>query len=130
MKDKENQIEEMAKVLCINDNFQCNTCPSMEKCFNYSHAKKLYNAGYQKLPEDTVVLSREEYEELKQSKKDKQLAYFGWEDALNSLKGLNADLKQISKKTAEKIYKEYLCDILSLKAKEEFAKQFGVEIKE
>ena len=32
------------------------------------------------------------------------------------------------KKTAEKIYKEYLCGILSLEAEEEFAKQFGVEI--
>lgn len=38
--------------------------------------------------------------------------------------------KKGSKETAEKIYKEYLCNILSLEAKEEFAKQFGVEIKE
>lgn len=34
-----------------------------------------------------------------------------------------------SKETAEKIYKEYLCNILSLEAEEEFATLFGVEIK-
>ena len=28
-------------------------------------AEALYNAGYRKLPEDSVVLSREEYERLK-----------------------------------------------------------------
>lgn len=40
------QIEKMAKVLCINDNFICETCPSKNECFNYKHAKQLYNAGY------------------------------------------------------------------------------------
>lgn len=39
-------IEKMAKVLCINDNFICETCPSKNECFNYKHAKQLYNAGY------------------------------------------------------------------------------------
>lgn len=34
------------------------------------------------------------------------------------------------KEMAEKIYKEYICDVFPLEAKEEFAKQFGVEIKE
>lgn len=65
MKDKEKQIEEMAKDLCpiVHPN-QCE-----KQCFNVGNcqelkeaSEKIYNLGYQKLPKDSVVLSREEYE--------------------------------------------------------------------
>ena len=61
---RKQEIEEMAKVLCINDNFVCETCPSENECFNYKHAKQLYDAGYSKIPENAVVLTREEYQML------------------------------------------------------------------
>ena len=60
---RKQEIEEMAKVLCINDNFVCETCPSENECFNYKHAKQLYDAGYRKIPENAVVLTEEELTE-------------------------------------------------------------------
>lgn len=64
-----------------------------------------------KLPEDSVVLSGKQCVEIVQD-------------------NYNIGYERGSKETAEKIYKEYLCYILSLEAKEEFAKQFNVDIKE
>ena len=71
---KEKQIEEMAKVLCeyCHDICEEKECPyseheeSMRLCYNsqLEIAIKLHNAGYRKLPKDSVVLTREEYEKL------------------------------------------------------------------
>lgn len=98
------QIEEMAKVLCINDNFQCNTCPSLNKCFNYSHAKKLYNALYRKIPEGAVVLTREEYEECEKCK-DLLKQYVDGELINEDIFVQQVeDLKQARKETAEKYH--------------------------
>lgn len=64
MKDKEKQIEEIAKVMC-------STCLSVEQpCYmknqpcslTKKQAQALYEQGYRKLPEDSVVFSREEWE--------------------------------------------------------------------
>lgn len=68
---KQEQIAEMAVLGCVR-NPQAHTAEECAKCdFKhgmcnaYRHAEALYNAGYRKLPEDSVVLSREEYEKLK-----------------------------------------------------------------
>lgn len=57
------EIEQMQKIIC-------NRCGQFDGCSISCKAHKdlaeaLYNAGYRKLPEDSVVLSREEYEKLK-----------------------------------------------------------------
>lgn len=68
---KQEQIEEMAVIGCVR-NPQAHTAEECAKCdFKqgqcnaYRHAEKLYNAGYRKIQDGTVVLSREEYEMLK-----------------------------------------------------------------
>lgn len=69
--EKEQQIEEMAVIGCVR-NPQAHTAEECAKCDfkngqcnSYRHAEDLYNAGYRKLPEDSVVLSKEEYDNLK-----------------------------------------------------------------
>ena len=77
--DKQKQIEEMAKVL---DEYwgKHNTCPFDKNCpylggsvrFTCSdcmRANDIYNAGYRKIPEGAVVLTRERYEALLQEQK-------------------------------------------------------------
>lgn len=54
------QIEEMAQI--INGSTELDTV-AYYRCMNI--AKTIYNAGYRKLPEDSVVLSSEEFEKLK-----------------------------------------------------------------
>ena len=68
---KQEQIEEIAVIGCVR-NPQAHTAEECAKCdFKqgqcnaYRHAEKLYNAGYRKIQDGTVVLSREEYEMLK-----------------------------------------------------------------
>lgn len=67
--NKEQQIEEMA-------NYYCEYCKNQtgekfcehiddKSCNIFFEAELFYNAGYRKLPKDSVVLSREEYEKLK-----------------------------------------------------------------
>lgn len=60
MKDKEKQIEEIMNTIddCswVTDEDYCDGM--CERC----RAKRLYEQGYRKLPEDSVVLSREEYQ--------------------------------------------------------------------
>ena len=63
MDNKDKIIEEMANIISdctwVTDEDYCESI-SCEEC----HAKRLYEHGYRKLPEDSVVLSREEYDEL------------------------------------------------------------------
>ena len=77
MKDK--IIEEMAKhlhsthavsAMCVWKD--CNHCKHADlkrfeeyTCIDLDLAESLYNAGYRKIPENAVVLKREEYEKLK-----------------------------------------------------------------
>lgn len=68
MKDKEKQIEEMAKVNQEKCSF-CDTCDNCkyqwhEDCEKIKYASNIYNAGYRNC-KDKVVLSREEYEKVK-----------------------------------------------------------------
>jgi hypothetical protein len=58
MKDKEKQIEEMAKVYCKNP-YSCYgyNCLVNSPCIVFETCKELYEQGYRKLPEDSVVLN-------------------------------------------------------------------------
>ena len=64
------QIAEMAVIGCVR-NPQAHTAGECAKCdFKqgqcnaYKHAEALYNAGYRKIPENAVVLTKEEYIDL------------------------------------------------------------------
>ena len=65
---KQEQIEEMAKIICgrVKDDICIIDRTSCDSCCNWARqAEKIYNAGYRKIQDGTVVLSREEYEMLK-----------------------------------------------------------------
>ena len=67
---RQEQIEEMAKYVCNVCDFKCDWFQSGMKedsiCTTAQEtAEALYNAGYRKIQDGTVVLSREEYEMLK-----------------------------------------------------------------
>lgn len=144
---KQEQIEEMISAMTASNNpFVDVPIDIMPKV-----AEALYNAGYRKLPKDSVVLSREEYERLKRVENEKdrlyeikldlenQLIEKGWTD----YEGADEIEKRVSKETAEKILDLLVpdckaCDenwhsgCLCLRATlaEKIAKQFGLEIKE
>lgn len=69
--DKQKEIEEMANIIiqasCYGS--ECETCSWVESVKDATECcvclKALYNAGYRKIPENAVVLTREEYEKLK-----------------------------------------------------------------
>ena len=76
---KQEIIEEMARIiafdLCPNrsvharwgEEAQCYSDNNFAECTKIKNVvDKLYNAGYRKIPENAVVLTREEYEKLKQ----------------------------------------------------------------
>jgi hypothetical protein len=68
--DKQKQIEGIARAMC--GNFRKgvkgdNLCGQLAlkcdcKCKHIARAENLYNAGYRKIPENAVVLTREQYE--------------------------------------------------------------------
>ena len=154
MKDKEKQIEEMAlqfaKKYC--KACGCESCDwayefgtKEESCEDYLHYKQMaehfYNLGYRKLPKDSVVLSREEYELWNILKKtwasdNKEVSA---KDILETLKNTK-ELR--SKETAAKIYLQakaivdatkYIVqgrEYLHIDALKEIIKSCGVEIKE
>lgn len=65
--NKDEMIEEMAKVLCDNDK-RCEECISrlLLPCGYKSYCTKLYNAGYRKMTEDEIVESMKTYERARQ----------------------------------------------------------------
>jgi hypothetical protein len=117
MTDKE-MIEEMAKFI-PNDIVRYDGMPRGQHLYieqKEEIAKELLNAGYRKIPEGSVVLSKEEYEKLC------HLAYFGYEDVK----------EQARKETAMEILK-WLVDtgminIAPDTTKMYFKEQFGVEV--
>ena len=171
MEDKETQIAKMANDLAEN----LRLCAGVKLLGHQVEtiAYELLKKYQPKLPKNSVVISREEYERLssshdivfcdnkdcssnllckcceisecpknipeyneKLSANKYKLELFqklckereradSWEDRY---KLLQEELKQERKEIAEKFYKKYLCNILSLEAKEEFTKQFGVKI--
>ena len=129
MTDQE-QIAEMAVLGCVR-NPQAHTAEECAKCdFKhgmcnaYRHAEALYNADYRKLPEDSVMLSKEEFskaltDNFNMGKKEAQ--FYSERVAIPTTR----------KETAEKIYTFVNSfGTHNWKRFEEFIKQFGVEIKE
>ena len=141
MKDKEKQIEEMAKDLVGEDYAVVIVQARTTSLSNQTkkHLQKLIKKGWVKLPKDSVVLSKEKYELLVECS-----SYEG------VMKALKNEYTKGSKETAEKFIKE--CKKYKVKKFspicidqrqtgvswievpewkfDEFAKQFGVEIKE
>ena len=127
MKDKEKQIEEMAKVLIEASckGYECENCAfihTLEEaestCFCL---KNLYNAGYRKIPEGSVVLSKEEWETLHN-------------DYAKALYNARRDerketAREIFAKEREFIYNKWKAYI-TMNDLIEFAKQYGVEVEE
>ena len=70
MKEQEKQIKEMAKeigntwLVDLEGNTK-DVCEVLDEVDINNIARELYDKNYRKLPEDSVVLSRKEYEKLK-----------------------------------------------------------------
>ena len=129
MKEQEKQIKEMAKeigntwLVDLEGNTK-DVCEVLDEVDINNIARELYDKNYRKLPEDSVVLSRKEYEKLK---------YTWITDSDTYKKGC--------KETAEKIFKMLISKLESnqfLSGEriimevdvENLAKQFDVEIEE
>lgn len=125
MKYKEKQIEEMAQ--CKNSySLICSECGLKGGCERYILAKELYEQGYRKLT-DSIVLSKEEYDELKGRA----------EEVFNEMtERMKAEVKiakkmgviKGSKETAEKFLQlayDRCLEKSFIKKVEELAKQFG-----
>lgn len=127
MKEQEKQIKEMAKeigntwLVDLEGNTK-DVCEVLDEVDINNIARELYDKNYRKLPEDSVVLSRKEYEELKYTWITDSDAY-----------------KKGCKETAEKIFKMLISKLESnqfLSGEriimevdvENLAKQFDVEI--
>ena len=127
MKEQEKQIKEMAKeigntwLVDLEGNTK-DVCEVLDEVDINNIAKELYDKNYRKLPEDSVVLSRKEYEKLKYTWITDSDAY-----------------KKGCKETVEKIFKMLISKLESnqfLSGKriimevdvENLAKQFDVEI--
>lgn len=141
---EQEQIEQMAKV--IHDRLAEARCEfgSMNISESYLIAQKLVEHYQPKLPEDSVVLSRDNYNRLK---RDSELYEARHEE---KLKFFEKVYNQASKETAEKIFNDIIQALeerkdkveafygvaesvgadIAIRTVKELAKQFGVEIKE
>lgn len=69
--NKEQQIEEMARVACEHFDFDmlyqpCKKCKTYDKhCYTIHQAEILYNAGYRKIDENCAVITKDELKQYK-----------------------------------------------------------------
>ena len=133
--DDKKQIEEMA-VICCGSNDTCTDCFKQSErllgikinnrakhCQAYCYAEMIYNAGYRKLPENAVVLTREEYEKQKAKCAD---CFNEWEKVVKE----NEKLQYYNDKLSQGIYYgngEQFCNRLKL-AEQEARKETAREI--
>ena len=96
MTDKEKQIEDMANCKSCYERF--GKCPIKDRatCLDYTRAVCQYEQGYRKIPEGSVVLSKEEFDEDYVTKQDRDY----WK---NKTEILGNKLKQARKETAREI---------------------------
>lgn len=144
--DKEQQIEEMAVLGCVR-NPQAHTAEECSKCdFKqgmcdaYRHAEALYNAGYRKIPENAVVLTKEEYEDLKVAADNYDPFWFcSFGGCEGARKGCKDDCEMSivvheRKKTVKEILQEWADDNSSMGLDNTFVKniaeKYGVEVEE
>lgn len=129
-----NEIKDIMKLL--------DRCGSLNPMCKTEVATVVYGNNYRKIPEDSVVLSREEYEMLVNQYKNLEIKYSNLCDNYRLCKDANETLKQniiiTSKETAEKILRDLYNEATSNVSEtvelttfqiEQLAKQFGVEIK-
>ena len=120
--NKEQQIEEIAKDInntwFVKSNGDiCGTNVKLKKNDIKMIAHQLVLEGYRKIPKDSVVLSKEEQEQMNNELRDK----------------IYQACKLENQKTAEKIINYFIKEFPILKTRviaRELAKQYGVEIKE
>lgn len=129
MKTKQEQIAEMAVIGCVRNpqahtTEECLRCDFKQgQCNAYRHAEKLYNAGYRKLPEGAVVLTKEECDNKVILNED------------HFERALNYEREKARKGTAKEILNrinEYNLDY-NWDLKEEFkklCKDYGVEVED
>lgn len=123
MKDKE-MIEEMAKDLktCLPSNWYWLKTVDTD---TYLVAKHFHNEGYRKVPEDSVVLTREEFEKYQNLKRDVEYSFEynqGYTDG--QIKGSKETAKKILKWLVETGVINTAPDTTKIYFKEEF----GVEV--
>lgn len=146
---KQEQIEEM-KTLLLETYVEWLDKPTTDKKPNLydMDANKLYNAGYRKIPENAVVLTKEDYEDLKVAADNYDMFWFcSFGGCEGARKGCKDDCEmsifvQERKKTAKEIllllgkgydetektefnnlqwYKEFCCELKH---------RYGVEVEE
>lgn len=115
---KKKDIEELAKAMK-----QAYYCKDFDQL-----ASVLIKQGYYKTPEDSVVLTKTNYEKLC------HLAYFGYDDVKAQARKETArefvkNIKQKYGKSCSEYYPFLLIECLSSEL-DELAKEYGVEIKE
>lgn len=131
---KQEQIEEMA-------NYYCEYCKKQtgekfcehiddKSCNIFFEAELFYNAGYRKIPEDSVVLSREEYKRLLDNAIRVDMEYLDHELA----KTRKETAKEILQRLYDKCYevqglREGYAHIIPLDILI-LAKEYGVEVEE
>lgn len=101
--DKRKEIEEMAKVI---EEAMAKARRTLGGHNNIAmfYAKMLVNAGYRKIHENAVVLTREEYEELKKGIKPyNYTAMFDSQDAYRWEQGYFQGCKETAEKFAKKV---------------------------
>ena len=149
MKEQEKQIKEMAKEigntwLVDLEGDTKDVCEVLDEVDIKGIARELYEKGYRKLPKDSVVLSREEYEMLANQYKNLEIKYSNLCDNYRLCKDANETLKQnvitIRKKTVKEILQEirgyYPIDkehcndgeLFILNLCEDIASRYGVEV--
>lgn len=123
------QIEEIQKTIGNVTVHNTTYAKVANSAFIHKIAEAVYNAGYRKVPKDSIVLSKEEYDEIK--------TYQSYIPEMK--KAFDKIRNATSKETAEKIllplydackedsYGQVVVDFTIL---ENLAKQFGVEIQE
>lgn len=95
--NKQEQIEEMAQFICgrstddicIIDRTSCDC-----NCAWARTAEAIYNAGYRKIPENAVVLTKEEYIDLSRNYVTEQIEQVRKKTAKEILSKLNALMEQ------------------------------------
>ena len=145
---KQEQIEAMAKEFEDINVYQDNECCKCKKyeynecedeCFTKKSAEYFYNLGYRIVPDDAVVLTKVEYESLRQSltqttNRECELADRA-RALLHECDVLKVDLEKARKETAKEILNrinEYNLDY-NWDLKEEFkklCKDYDVEVEE
>ena len=134
MKNKEKQVEEMAKDCCksLLHCCMCDDCnykeiSNLDECKSMRIAENLVKKGYRKIPKDSVVLSREQFKILCEDKIE--ITHLSIDEEFK--KECEYEIKQARKDKAEKCIrliketfftKEALCEFI--------AKQFGVDLGE